>query len=153
MRKSWKKFLNAVLIGDEEAERIRNEFSARIFLSYRKMDRKHAQKLMRLIHKIDFCRDLAIWYDEYLTPSESFHQNISEALDQSALFTLAVTDNLLIDGNYVMDTEYPMSRRKNIPCLPAEMEATDQITLHRKFPGLPDCIDPNQSAELEESLK
>lgn len=147
------KFLNAVLIDDDEAERIRAEFAAYIFLSYRKQDRKHAQTLMRLIHQLDFCRDVAIWYDEYLTPSEDFRTNISDALDKSTIFTLAVTENLLVDGNFVMKTEYPMALLRKKPCLPVELTKTNQFTLHQKFPELPDCIDPYNITELQAALK
>lgn len=147
------KFLNAVLIGDDEAERIRAEFAAYIFLSYRKQDRKHAQTLMRLIHQFDFCRDVAIWYDEYLTPCEDFRANISDALDKSTIFTLAVTENLLVDGNFVMKTEYPMALLRKKPCLPVELTKTNQFTLHQKFPELPDCINPYNITELQAALK
>lgn len=74
-----KKFLNSVLIGDELAEKVRAAFDAYIFMSYRKKDRKYANELMRLIHKNDFCRDIAIWYDEYLVPGENFNQAITDA--------------------------------------------------------------------------
>ena len=67
-----KKYLDSVLIGDELAEKIRRAFDAYIFLSYRKKDRQQAQELMHLIHENDFCRDIAIWYDEFLVPGENF---------------------------------------------------------------------------------
>ena len=82
------KFLNSVLVGDELAAKIRAAFDAYVFLSYRKKDRKYAQELMRLIHKNDFCRDIAIWYDEFLTPGENFNDSIREALQKSGLFML-----------------------------------------------------------------
>lgn len=75
-----KKYLESVLIGDELAEKIRAAFDAYVFLSYRKKDRRYAQELMRLIHKNEFCRDIAIWYDEFLTPGENFNDSIKEAL-------------------------------------------------------------------------
>ena len=70
----------ASLVSDEMAEKVRAAFDAYIFLSYRKKDRKYANELMRLIHKNDFCRDIAIWYDEYLVPGEDFNNAITEAL-------------------------------------------------------------------------
>ena len=70
-----KKYLETVLIGDELAEKIRAAFDAYVFLSYRKKDRRYAQELMRLIHKNEFCRDMAIWYDEFLTPGENFNDS------------------------------------------------------------------------------
>lgn len=73
-------YLESILVGDEFAENIRAAFDTYVFLSYRKKDRKHAQELMRLIHKNDFCRNVAIWYDEFLIPGENFNASIKEAL-------------------------------------------------------------------------
>ena len=64
------RYLSSVLIGDELAERVRAAFDAYIFISYRKKDRQYAQELMRLIHRIPFCKDIATWYDEFLVPGE-----------------------------------------------------------------------------------
>ena len=75
-----KKFLESVLISNEMAERIRKAFDAYIFLSYRKKDRKYANQLMRLIHSNPECRDIAIWFDEFLTPGESFKDSIDKIL-------------------------------------------------------------------------
>ena len=80
-----KKYLESVLIGNDLVEKIRSSFDAYVFLSYRKKDRKYAQELMRLIHKNEFCRDIAIWYDEFLTPGEDFNDSIRDALKKSAV--------------------------------------------------------------------
>lgn len=77
------KFLHSVLIKDDLSVQIRAAFKAYIFLSYRKKDRQYAQKLMELIHDNDFCRDLAIWYDEFLILSENFNQSIENALQKA----------------------------------------------------------------------
>ncbi|MCD8068546.1 MAG: toll/interleukin-1 receptor domain-containing protein, partial [Lachnospiraceae bacterium] len=92
-------FLASVLLGDELAEKVRKAFDAYIFLSYRKKDRKYAQELMRLIHQNDFCRDIAIWYDEFLVPGEDFNHAIQDAMEKSELFTFVVTPNLLEQDN------------------------------------------------------
>lgn len=104
-----KTFLNAVLIGDDQAKRVRAAFDAYVFLSYRKKDRKYAQRLMRLIHDNEDYRDIAIWYDEYLVPGEGFNEAIADAFKKSSLFAMAVTPNLEEEGNYVMRVEYPMA--------------------------------------------
>ena len=123
------KYLSSVLIGDELAEKIRAAFDAYVFLSYRKKDRKYAQELMRLIHKNDFCRDIAIWYDEFLTIGENFNDSIKDALQKSGLFVLAVTPNLVNETNYIMTTEYPMAYDAGKPILPAELVPTDREQL------------------------
>ena len=136
------KILNAVLISDELAKRVRDAFAVYVFLSYRKKDRKYANDLMRIIHSLPNCKDIAIWYDEFLTPGESFTENIEKALKKSKLFTLLVTPNLLENENFVMQKEYPMARSANIQILPAEMELTDHEELKIKYEDIPECIHP-----------
>jgi tetratricopeptide (TPR) repeat protein len=137
------KFLAAVLISNEMAERIRKEFDARIFLSYRKKDRDDALELMKLIHQRPACRDVAIWYDDFLTPGEDFDEGILEILHSSDLFVLTVTPSILeprLDSkgrpakNYVEETEYPEAK-KILPVLPAMMRPTDPALLRSQFPG------------------
>lgn len=95
---------------------------------------------MQLIHSHPECRDIAIWYDEFLTPGESFKENISKVLSDSKLFALLVTPNLLEepDGrpNYVMAEEYPAAQQSGIEILPAEMENTDKEKLSEKYKGI-----------------
>lgn len=105
-----KTFLNSVLVSDELAQKVRSAFDAYVFLSYRKKDRRHAKRLMHMIHENKEFRDIAIWYDEYLVPGEDFNDAIKDAFNKSSLFALAVTPSLLEKGNFVMDTEYPMAR-------------------------------------------
>ena len=137
-----KKYLESVLISDELAKRVRAAFAAYIFLSYRKKDRKYANELMRLIHSIPECRDIAIWFDEFLTPGESFKENIEKIMDDCKLFTLLVTPQLLekvIDengkerDNYVISTELPLARKKKeekgTDIFAVEMEKTDREAL------------------------
>ncbi len=147
-----KKYLESVLIGDELAEKIRAAFDAYVFLSYRKKDRKYAQELMRLIHKNDFCRDIAIWYDEFLTPGENFNDSIKEALQKSGLFVLTVTPNLVNEPNYIMTTEYPMAKQDGKPILPAELVPTDREQLSEKYEDIPNPANAHNEAELSEAL-
>ena len=139
-KEKLKKFLHSVLVDDETAQRIRRAFDAYIFLSYRKKDRRFANELMRLIHKNPICRDIAIWYDEYLVPSEEFDENIRKALEKSELFTLLVTPNLINEENYVRTHEYPQARGSGKPIFPVEMEKTDRKKLEEQFEGIPKCI-------------
>lgn len=104
-----KTYLHSVLVSDETAQKVRSAFDAYVFLSYRKMDRRHAKRLMHLIHENEEFRDIAIWYDEYLIPGRNFHDAIDDAFNKSSLFALAVTPNVLIPGNFVKDTEYKMA--------------------------------------------
>ena len=123
--------LDAILLDPQTAEEVRKAFPARIFLSYRKKDRKLAQNLRQIIHARNVLRDVAIWYDEFLTPGEDFNQNIRQALEGAHLFTLAVTDHLLEEGNYVIRHEYPAALELDKPVLPVEVAQTDR----KKFAG------------------
>ena len=134
------RYLESVLVSDELAKRIRAAFDAYVFLSYRKKDRKYAQELMRMIHKIPYCRDIAIWYDEYLIPGEHFDNAILDALRHSDLFALLITPNLVNEDNYVKDIEYPLARTNDKPIVPVEMEQTDVQELREHFPEIPDCV-------------
>ena len=137
-----KKYLESVLISDELVKRVRAAFDAYIFLSYRKKDRKYANELMHLIHSNPECRDIAIWFDEFLTPGESFKENIEKILDNCKLFTLLVTPQLLEKAvyengeerdNYIISTELPLARKKKqekgTDIFAVEMEDTDREAL------------------------
>jgi len=146
------KYLGSVLIEDELAEKVRDAFDAYVFLSYRKKDRRHAQELMRLIHQKEFCRDIAIWYDEFLTPGENFNDSIKEALEKSGLFVLTVTPNLVNETNYIMTTEYPMAKQAGKPVLPAEVVPTDKKQLNAAYEGIPTCTDAHNDIALTDAL-
>ncbi len=133
------RFLSSVLVGDELARKARAAFDAYVFLSYRKKDRQYAQELMRLIHKNEFCRDIAIWYDEFLAPGEDFNQAIADAMKKCDLFAMAVTPSLLEPDNYVMTTEYPEAKKTDKIILPVEMVETDKSALKTAFPDIGDC--------------
>lgn len=151
-----RKYLESVLISDELAQRVRKAFDTYIFLSYRKKDRAYANELMRLIHKNPECRDVAIWFDEFLTPGESFKDNIDRMLSNSDLFALLVTPNLLEkpDGkpNYVMAEEYPAAKKAGKPILPTEMRPTDKQSLKSSFDGIPECVDVHNDTAFKERL-
>lgn len=150
-KEKLKKYLEAILISDEMAKRIKAAFDAYVFLSYRKKDRRYANELMRIIHNIPGCRDIAIWYDEFLTPGESFMSNIEKAMKKSELFTLLVTPNILEDDNFVMREEYPTAKKMGMEILPAELEETDYALLRDKYEDIPSPIRPT-NAEFNEAI-
>lgn len=145
-------FLSSVLVGDEVRKKVQAAFDAYIFLSYRKKDRAAAQELMRLIHKNDFCRDIAIWYDEFLVPGENFTEAIKSALKKSELFALVVTPNITEPENYVLKHEYPMAVEANKKILPLESIKTDREALKAGFKDLPEVTDAHDPAVLSEAL-
>ena len=149
-------FIKSTLTSNELADKVRAAFDAYIFLSYRKIDRAYANKLMKLIHKNDFARDIAIWFDEFLTPGENFNSSIKTALEKSDLFVLNVTPSL-IDApnarmNFVREYEYPMAVKSSKRILPVEMAATDKAALEEQYKGIPICSDPNDEAAFSHIL-
>ena len=150
-------YLNSIIVGDELARQIRASFDAYVFLSYRKKDREYARKLMRLIHSNPFFRDIAIWYDEFLTPGEDFNDAIYEALNKSDLFALTVTPSLLEmpcgKPNFVMEKEYPAAKESGKLLFPVEMMPTDSETLKKYYEGIPAPIKVDNDNEFEKSLR
>lgn len=151
-----KRFLESVLISDELAQRVRKAFDAYIFLSYRKKDRAYANALMQLIHANPETYGISIWFDEFLIPGESFRESISRILQDSELFAMVVTPNLLekVDGkpNFVMGEEYPAAKRAGKAILPVEMLRTDRQSLSGLFDGIPECVDAHNDSELRRRL-
>ena len=150
-------YLNSVLVNDVLVQRIRNAFDGYIFLSYRKKDRKHANELMKLIHKNPECEDIAIWFDEFLTPGENFRTNIDKMLSDSELFALLVTPHLLerySDGtpNFVMAEEFPAARKMGKKIFPVVMEDTNREELKRDFIDIPACTNVYDEKEFNQRL-
>ena len=139
-RTKLNKYLDTILISKEMADRIRAEFDAYIFLSYRKKDKKYAHQLIKTIHDIPACRDTAVWYDEFLTPGENFTGNIVSAMEHSKLFALLVTPSIVEEGNYVIREEYPSAKRMGMKILPTEMVDTDREKLKEAFKDLPPTV-------------
>ena len=152
-----RRYLESILIGEELSKKVRDAFDAYVFLSYRKKDRKYANELMHIIHSNEECRDLAIWYDEYLVPGEDFNDAIEKALIKSDLFALLVTPNLVNEDNYIKTTEYPKALATGKPILPAEIKATDQDKMFDQFKNIPKSISVKDKklfkTHLLESLK
>ena len=151
-RERLERFLGSVLVGDDLAARVRAAFDAYVFLSYRKRDRAEAQQVMRLIHANPLCRDIAIWYDEFLVPGEGFNQAIMDALEKSSAFALVVTPNLLENPNYVMTTEWPAAHDAGKPAIPIEALPTDAGELAALYAGLGDSVPAEDRAAVASRL-
>ena len=141
-----KRFLDTMVLRDDLADRVKQAFRSRLFLSYRKKDRAMATDLMKRIHKDPRCRSISIWYDEFLTPGEDFDGNIAQAIRESDLFLLALTQNMVGEPNYVISKEYPCARDAGKKILPVELEAVDPALVRRCFPGIPTPTDSANAA-------
>ena len=121
---------------------------------------------MRLIHSNPECRSIAIWFDEFLTPGESFKESIETMLNDCNLFTLLVTPRLLekvIDergkeqDNYVLAVELPMARKnreeKGTDIFAVEMEHTEKAALSAiQIEDYVNCRDAAFRSRLLESV-
>lgn len=121
-------FLDDIFLPDETVKRIKEEFTARIFFSYRKKDREEARRLMERIHSVRTLRDVAIWYDEYLPLARDFLKSIKTELQKSDAVVFLVTENLLDKGNFVIDTEYPIARDQKKSMFPIPADGQEHIS-------------------------
>lgn len=151
-KEKLKNSLEMVLVGDELSKRVRAAFDAYIFLSYRKKDRAYAKELMHMIHSIPFCRDIAIWYDEFLVPGEGWNDAIAEAMAKSKLVTMAVTPSLVEPNNFIIRHEYPDAVKAGKEVIPVEMEKVDYNLLSELFAGINIPVDGYDSKALSETL-
>lgn len=147
------KFLKGALIGGEQRKRIENEFSARVFLSYRKKDILYAKKVIADLRKEPQMRDVIIWYDDYLTAGEDFNDEIKEALVGSDMMLLLVTPNLVTEENYVNKIEYPLAVKSGVRVLPVQAKKADENALNEKFASLSPIVDGNDKAALFSGVK
>ena len=147
-------------VSADKIEIIRSAFTSSVFLSYRKVDRKYAENLMRFIHDDLGSFDVAVWYDEFLPIGENWRSNISRAMDdvkqKSNLFLLLVTPNVLeaVDGkdNFVTREECPEAKEKGMKILPVEILPTDYLMLKSKINYIPPFVRP-ESDEFNNELK
>lgn len=138
------KLLKELLIEEKELPLIQKCFRAKLFMSYRKKDRKEVRELIRLLHEKDEDLDFAIWYDELLHPGEDFNENIDAAMKGSELFCLSVTPSLLEKNNYVANVEYKrakdLEKTGDMEIIPVEMLATDRQKYADMYKESPEII-------------
>lgn len=147
-----RRFLQTVLPDDDLAAQIRNAFRGHVFISYRKVDRAHARRLIDTIRDNPACRDAAIWYDEFLTPGEDFNEEIADAIKSCDLFAMAITPNTLRDQNYIIHTEYPYAKAHGKRVLPVECVPVDRTRLAEHFKDIPECVNRDDAPALTRAL-
>lgn len=152
-RTKFERFLSRLFVSNELYERIKAAFDGYVFLSYRKKDRHYAKQLMKIIHSYPECRDIAIWYDEFLSPGDNFRDEINKSIENSRMVAMLVTPSVLEEHNYVMTEEYPIARNAKKAILPAQMELTDRSLLSIKYKDIPECADPLNKALFKEHLE
>lgn len=150
--------LGAILLENEEVERIKQAFSGKIFLSYRKKDRRYANELMHTIHDIPSLRNVSIWFDEFMSSGEKWSDQIGDALKQSDVFLLLVSPSITEPDNYVIREEYPAARKQDKTIVSVgknedKSKLPDIEDLRQIFPGLRVLVDGDNADELESVLQ
>jgi len=141
-RTKLKTQLEAMLFSDELIREINDKaFTAKVFLSYRKMDIQIARSFMSTLHGMSEFEAVSVWYDNFLTAGRIFDEEIRESIDNCDAFTLLVTPNLLKKNNegrdnYVVSSEYPYARGKGKPIVPVEAVRTNPEDFISLFPGV-----------------
>ncbi|MCR5321845.1 MAG: toll/interleukin-1 receptor domain-containing protein [Lachnospiraceae bacterium] len=127
-------------------------FKKHIFLSYRRIDRTHANKMIRMLHDFEFMRGVGIWYDEYLEIGRDYNDEIREKLLQADLVVILSTPHLTMQNNYVQSIEYPVAVANNKRIIVIEADPTDHNALKEALPGIKDILDPNEPEKIRNVL-
>ena len=147
-----KNSLTSILNTDIDRQKLRNAFDASIFLSYRKKDRASAQELIRIIHEDETCRNISIWYDEFLIPGEDFNDNIRSELEQSSVFVMVVTPHVTEDNNYIQIVEYPLAVSLGKTVIPCELIETPVSRMTECYPGINSAIPAANVEEVHKAI-
>ncbi|MBO5657224.1 MAG: toll/interleukin-1 receptor domain-containing protein, partial [Agathobacter sp.] len=139
-REKLQRFLEMIFVGDEQTALIQAAFDAHLFISYRKKDRKRALELMGRIHASKELRSMGIWYDEFLTPTEDFDDEIKDSITDCHSVILLVTANTLSEGNYIITDEYPFSKEKNKNVVAILTDGITEEEAYAVFPEIDVCI-------------
>ena len=147
-----KNSLISILNTDIDRQKLRNAFDASIFLSYRKKDRASAQELIRIIHEDETCRNISIWYDEFLIPGEDFNDNIRSELEQSSVFVMVVTPHVTEENNYIQIVEYPLAVSLGKTVIPCELIETPVSRVTECYPGIHSTIPAVNAEEVHKTI-
>jgi tetratricopeptide (TPR) repeat protein len=152
-RTKLKAQLETFLASEEIVKEIQEKaFTARIFLSYRKIDIHEARQFMKAFHDLEKFEAISIWYDNFLVAGRNFNYEIEESITNSDMFVLLVTPNLATEGNYVQTTEYPFARQKGKPVVSAEAVPTDLAIFSSLYPGAECAVPVSDPAALRDAF-
>nr|MCR5734298.1 toll/interleukin-1 receptor domain-containing protein [Lachnospiraceae bacterium] len=145
-------FLYRLTNGSRFEEAVREDFEGYIFISYRKKDRKYVDMITSLIKENEAMRDIAVWYDEYLFPGETYSDLIQNVLHKSKVVILLVTPNLVNEDNYVQRVEYPEAVKSGKVIIPILAEFMDIDLLREQYSGISKIYTPDDKEKISEIL-
>ena len=111
-----KDFMKEHAFSETDHEKIERSLDGRIFLSYRKVDKPLASKVIARLNGAKECLTYGLWYDEYLTAGENFDDEIQQYIDASDVFLLLLTEAMLQKGSYALERElfHAVESEKNV---------------------------------------
>lgn len=158
-------FLAKTFPSDVSIQDIYSCFSTHIFLSYRKKDRRLANRLMQIIHSDpQNAKTIGLFYDELLLPGEFFDEELAQQIITCDAFVMLVTPNILkqtinehgrLEDNYIVSNEYPLAVQCNKPIIPVEFptkngSVINKKKLNTKCPDIGPCIIlPDESSSIQ----
>ena len=125
----------------------------KIFISYRKCDKKQLNRLITQIKSHSKSNEISIWYDQSLNPGDNYSNTIIEQIKSCDLFLMLVTPNLLEPNNYVTRVEYPLAVKEKKRIVPIVMQKTDLNQLADSFSDIPKCITASQTDAIFSKIK
>lgn len=132
------RYLKGVLTAEAAEEELKSAFSGSLFLSYRKKDRAIALELMDRLRQDPALRRVGLWYDEFLTPSENFNEEIKESIREAKGVVMLITPNTLEKENYIITDEYPYAKAQGKPIVGITC-GVDPAEAMAAFPALREC--------------
>ena len=121
---------DTLLVDESLLEQVKGVFTHRMFISYCQQDAEQTKQLLRVIHKREAFRRIAVWYDKYIPAGRYFEDIIFSALDSCDIFSMAITPSLVHrpTDSYVLTTELPyaVEQSKKILCFETGAMAAEE---------------------------
>ncbi len=147
-------------LSEDVVEKIWKNFDYRFFLSYRKLDRKYVDTVMRSVHgRINdrYMGFAGIWYDEALTSDDNYNTIIENKIVDSDLVLMLISPNTFLPNsagevNYVLREEYPAFVREKKDIIGILAPGTDASLAMNTFKAIKYFVFLEEEGALNEAL-
>ncbi|MDO4188241.1 MAG: hypothetical protein Q4D29_04555 [Lachnospiraceae bacterium] len=147
-------------VSKDIVDNIWKSFNSKIFLSYRKLDRKYINTIMKNIHDDARTNSLSftgVWYDEALTPEGKFWDIIKQQIDTCNLAIMLITPHTFEhadDGsdNFVISSEYPALEKSGKTIIGILTHDADKILARSVFPAIKNYVFIEEALELRQLI-
>ncbi len=162
-------WLKSKLVTGDKSQRIMSNFLISAFISYRKKDRRILLDIIDSINRKEKCREVQIWFDEFLTPGEGYDEEIQKMIDDSSIFIFLLTEHMIEEDNYALreELERAIETEKEIIVvdliegehnLPSRLQEYSKYTIVKGDQGFDDlvelvekCVPDTSGYSLEEA--